>query len=108
MTPGVSRWLATWASPMTDEDARARIARWQEAVRARRAFQRVIERRSDGAFVGWISISRSAEDPKRGTMGYWLVEECQGQGYMSEAATAAVAAAFDALDLEVVEAGAQP
>jgi RimJ/RimL family protein N-acetyltransferase len=40
-------------------------------------------------------------------MGYWLNEAYQGQGYMAEAATAAVEAAFKILDLDVIEAGAQ-
>jgi RimJ/RimL family protein N-acetyltransferase len=107
MTSTVSRWLASWPYPLTEEAARELIVRWRTAVAERRAFQRVVERQSDAMPMGWISVSREEADPRRGGMGYWLNEAFQGQGYMAEAATVAVEAAFNILDLDVIEAGAQ-
>jgi ribosomal-protein-alanine N-acetyltransferase len=41
-------------------------------------------------------------------VGYWLGEKHHGKGYMKELAPVALAAAFKLLDVEVIEAGAQP
>ena len=49
-----------------------------------------------------------AAGSRRGVLAYWLGKKHHGYGYMREAAPATVAAAFERLDLEVIEAGAQP
>jgi [ribosomal protein S5]-alanine N-acetyltransferase len=107
MTPTVSRWLASWPYPLTEATVRKRIASWRLLVAEGRAFQRVLERQADHAVMGWISVSRPDVHSRRGSMGYWLNDAYQGQGYMTEAAQAALRAAFALLDLDVVEAGAQ-
>jgi ribosomal-protein-alanine N-acetyltransferase len=53
-------------------------------------------------------IARDRRDGRRGGLGYWLGEAYHGQGYMVEAAAAAVAEAFARFDLDAIEAGAQP
>jgi RimJ/RimL family protein N-acetyltransferase len=50
---------------------------------------------------------RTAAEPGRGSLGYWLGEAWFGQGYGKEAARAVLDAAWAALDLQVVEAAAQ-
>jgi len=108
MTPAVSRWLATWPSPMPETAAAARIARLTDAAAAGQALCFAIERRDDGAMMGWVSVVRSQGDPARGNLGYWLGEPFQRCGYMGEAARAAVREAFARLELVAIEAAAQP
>lgn len=108
MTPAVSRWVASWPVPFTLTMAAERIAAAREAAEMGRLLPFVIERRFDGVLLGWISVTRDAKDDRRGELSYWLGEEHHGCGYMREAAAVVVAAAFDRLGLEVIEAGAQP
>jgi len=68
----------------------------------------VIERRSDGALLGWIGVIRGATNDRHAMLGYWLGAQYHGLGYMREAAVAGIRAAFEALDLEVIEAATQP
>ena len=108
MTPSISRWLASWPSPLDEAGAAARLRRMQEAAAQGQALCFAIERRDSGGLIGLVMIVRSKHDAQRGDLGYWLGEEFHHQGYMSEAAAAAVAEAFARLDLMAVEAGAQP
>ena len=108
MTPGVSRWLASWPSPITTAAVAARIAVLREAMEAGRTLCFAIERRDDGAMMGWVWIAPSQHHPARGNLGYWLGEPFQRHGYMAEAGQAALAAGFARLDVAAIEAGAQP
>lgn len=108
MTPAVSRWVASWPVPFTPEMAAERIAAARKAAEEGRALPFVVERRSDGALLGWVGVNRDAMSNRRGVLGYWLGEEHHGYGYMREAVSAVVAAAFEKLNLDVIEAGAQP
>lgn len=98
MTPAISRWVASWPVPFTPE----------MAAEEGRALPFAVERRSDGALLGWLGVHRDATDGRRGVLGYWLGEEYHGHGFMREAVPAAVAAAFERLGLGVIGAGAQP
>ena len=108
MTPAVSRWVASWPVPFTPKMAAERIAAAREAAEMGKLLPFAIERRSDGVLLGWISVTRDAKNDRRGRLSYWLGEEHHGRGYMREAVAVVVAAAFDKLGLEVIEAGAQP
>lgn len=108
MTPAVSRWLAMWPVPFTPAMAAARIAAARRAAAEGHALPFALERRTDGALLGWAGVHRDPANPRRGTLGYWLGEAHQGSGYMREAAAAAVAAGFAVLGLDAIEAGAQP
>jgi ribosomal-protein-alanine N-acetyltransferase len=108
MTPAVSRWLATWPSPITEAAVAERLAWATAAAAAGTVLCFAIERRDDGVMMGWVTVMRSQGDPARGDLGYWLGEPFHGRGYMREAARAALDQAFSRLGLSVVEAGAQP
>lgn len=108
MTRAVSRWVASWSVPFTPKMATERIAAARVAAEDGRALPFVAERRSDGALRGWVGVTRDAMDNGRGVLGYWLGEEFRGCGYMREAAQAVVVTAFERLNLNVIEAGAQP
>jgi ribosomal-protein-alanine N-acetyltransferase len=108
MTPSVSRWVASWPLPFTVEMAIERILSIRAAFMEGRALPCAIERRSDGELLGWIAVTRREAVKRRAMLGYWLGEEYHGHGYMREAAPAAVESAFQTLDLDVIEAAAQP
>ena len=108
MTPAVSQWVASWPTPFTREMAVERIAGARAAVDKEMALPCAIERRSDGVLLGWIGVTRDAVDGRLGALGYWLGEEHHGRGYMREAVPALVDMAFRRLDLDKIEAAAQP
>ena len=107
MTPNVSRWVATWPSPFSIEAATERLGRAIAGNEAGTAFSRVAERKSDGAFMGWLGIAVMDEEKRIGSMGYWLGEPFHGQGYLTEALPHFVAGAIAALRLNHLDAGAQ-
>lgn len=104
MTSAVSAWVAAWPVPFTPAMAVERILTARAAAFARTALPCSIERRADGALLGWISVRR---DGDRGVLGYWLGEAHQGRGIMREAVPALIRAAFRLLEVEVLEAAAQ-
>jgi len=57
MTAAVSRWVASWPVPFTPEMAVERITNARKAATDGRALPCAIERRSDGALVGWIGVT---------------------------------------------------
>src|SRR5207244_2226794 len=71
MTPRVSRWLASWPETVTEEVVAVRILEARAAVADGQALHFLIARRTDGAVMGWIRVSRIKAAPKRGDLGYW-------------------------------------
>ena len=108
MCEAISRWTGSWRPRNTPAEVQARIDRHLAAESEGRGVMRAIERSADGTLMGWIGVDRLEDRPGRGVLGYWLGEAFWGQGYAGEAAAAMLAAAWDLLDLDVVEAGAQP
>ena len=98
-TPAVMRWLG---GVQTDEVARraieGRIMRWQ---RERGFTFWVVERRTDGALLGFcgLKLSDTEGSPIAGEyeIGWRLREDAWGQGYAREAAVASLDHAFDRL-----------
>ena len=107
MSEAVSRRLASWPVPYTPLMALDRIAGVRMAAAELRSLPLVIERRADGAVLGWISISRAPGDNATALITYWLGEAFQGLGTMREAAPAALARAFEAMDILRVRAAVQ-
>lgn len=108
ITPDVSRWVAYWPFPFTLAMAEERIAavlKW--ASSGKMLPYAVIEKASD-ALIGWVMFTRDGDNPKRASFGYWLGEAYHGKGYMKELAPVALAEAFTLLDVDVIEAAAQP
>ncbi len=107
MTPAVSARLASWPATMAPEAAAQRLGEALTAACAGLAVPLVIERRVDGALLGWISAARSAAQQGRAIITYWLGPLYQGQGVMREAAPVALATVFQALGVEEVRAAVQ-
>ena len=72
----------------------------EEGTGARLAVDRV----SDGAFIGWCSLTRWNPDYRSASMGYCFDDAAWGNGYATEAARALLRWAFDTLDLNRVQA----
>ena len=63
-----------------------------------------VARVSDGAFIGWCSLTRWNPDYRSASLGYCLGDAEWGHGYATEAARALLQWAFDTLDLNRVQA----
>lgn len=107
MTPGISARLASWPPFMVPGTAQTRVEQATAAHAAGLALPLVITRLSDGAVLGWISASRSENNPTQALLTYWIGEAFHGQGIMREAAQPAVAAAFRALGVAELRAAVQ-
>lgn len=108
MTQDVSRWLASWPANPTVEAVAVRISRVLNAMQQKRELHFRIEERERDLTVGYVSVAQAATDRRVGHLSYWLGTAFQGKGYMTEAVGHAMAAGFRHLDLERIEAGAQP
>ena len=107
MNDAISRRLASWPVPYTPVMAADRIAGVRMAAAEQRSLPFVVERRADGAVLGWISISRAPGDNETALITYWLGEAYQGHGYMREAVPAAVREAFVRMDVVRLRAAVQ-
>jgi [ribosomal protein S5]-alanine N-acetyltransferase len=108
MCAKIASRLASWPLPFTLEMAQDRVRRARIAAIAGKAVPLAILHLTDATFLGWVDAFRLGDDPRRAGLGYWIGETHQGQGFMHEAAIAAVEAAFRILDVDAIEAGAQP
>jgi ribosomal-protein-alanine N-acetyltransferase len=108
MTPEVSRWVAYWPVPFTFEMAKSRIEASRVLAYAGDALPFGVIEKASSALIGWVMLDRDQQDRRRGSFGYWLGEKYHGKGYMRELAVVVLAAGFKLLDLDVIEAGAQP
>ncbi|MQY10790.1 putative ribosomal N-acetyltransferase YdaF [Streptomyces sp. RB5] len=100
--PDVMRY---WDSPPWTDRARADtfIARCRGMEEDGSGTRTAMERVSDGAFVGWCTVTGWNPDYRSATMGYCLAEGMWGHGYATEAARALLGWAFDTLDLNRVQ-----
>lgn len=108
MTPEVSRWVAYWPVPFTYAMAVVCIDAACERARRGDALPFAVTEKASGELTGWVMLLRDEDNRRRGSLGYWLGEKHHGKGYMRELAPAALAAGFDLLDLDVIEAAVQP
>lgn len=98
--------LRYWDSPPWSERARAErfIAKCQQMEQDGSGARLAIERRADGAFIGWCVLFEWNPGYRSAGMGYCLDDAAWGQGFATEAAGALLQWAFDTLDLNRVQA----
>jgi ribosomal-protein-alanine N-acetyltransferase len=108
MTPEVSRWVAYWPVPFTIEMAVTRIETARRAAFAGNSLPCAVVAKLDAALVGWVMLDRDRQNPRHGSFGYWFGQQHHGRGYMREVAPLVLRAGFRLLDLDVIEAAAQP
>lgn len=101
-TPAVMRWLGGVMDEAGQAAARARVEQYQ-ADHSHTFW--VVERREDGALLGFCGLKRSNQPGgPQGMMevGWRLREDAWGQGYAREAAAASLAFAFGRFGAEEV------
>jgi ribosomal-protein-alanine N-acetyltransferase len=108
VTPAVSQWLLSWPDIIGVDEIGERIKKARAAVSGGGALFFVVELKPERTPIGWISVIRWNDYSRVGAVGYWLGEAYHGHGYMTEAARAAFSVAYARLDLDVIEAGANP
>jgi RimJ/RimL family protein N-acetyltransferase len=98
--------LRYWDSPPWSDRARAErfIAMSRQLADEGTGARVILERRTDGVFVGWCGLSRWNPDYRSAALGYCLDDAAWGHGYATEAARALLQWAFDTLDLNRVQA----
>ena len=101
-----ARVLRYWDAPPWSERTRAErfIAVCQQMANEGTGARLAMDRLSDGAFIGWSSLTRWNPDYRSASLGYCLHDAAWGQGYATEAARALLQWAFDTLDLNRVQA----
>src|SRR2546430_16744002 len=99
----VTRFLpyATWKSM---SDAEAWLKRSSERHVAGSALQFVIAAKETGSVIGTCTLFHFEEDSAHATIGYVLGRAYWGQGFMREALTALINAAFNDMSLRRLEA----
>lgn len=103
-------WEPTWAADHLTRKAFTNRVYWaQRSIANGSALPLFLERRSDGAVLGAITLDHIRRGPAQaGTTGYWIGAPHARQGYMREAIQALVHYAFTAMDLSRIEAGCLP
>jgi RimJ/RimL family protein N-acetyltransferase len=98
--------LRYWDAPPWSERARADqfVAACRRMAEEGSGARLAIDRVSDGAFIGWCSLSRWNPDHRSAALGYCLSAAAWGRGYATEAARAVLQWAFDTLDVNRVQA----
>jgi ribosomal-protein-alanine N-acetyltransferase len=98
--------LRYWDAPPWNDRARAGrfIAASHRMAEEGTGVRLAIDRVSDGGFLGWCSLTRWNPEYRSASLGYCLTEAAWGRGHATEAAGALLGWAFDALDLNRIQA----
>jgi ribosomal-protein-alanine N-acetyltransferase len=105
--PRVMRYWST--PPWTGmHQAEAFIERSHEALQQGDALRLGLERRSDGVLIGQCTLFSFSPSSRRAEIGYSMVADAWGQGFMREALSALLDHGFATLNLNRVEADIDP
>ena len=103
-------WEPTWAPDhLTRRSFTNRVYWANRSIAGGTAVPLFLMRQADDALLGAITLDNIRRGPAQaGALGYWIGEPHTRQGYMTEAITALVRHAFEALDLSRIEAACLP
>ncbi|WGY02109.1 GNAT family protein [Nocardioides sp. QY071] len=98
--------LRYWDSPPWTDPGRAVafVERSRQLAADGTGARLALERREDGAFLGWCSVSGWNPAYRSAVLGYCLTEAAWGRGYATEAVREVLAWAFATWDLNRVQA----
>jgi ribosomal-protein-alanine N-acetyltransferase len=107
-------FLVPWEPEWPDDDLtrpgfRRRVDRALREIRSDAAYPLLLERKSDRALIGGLTIGLIRRGvAQMATLGYWVGAAHARQGYMSEAVLGAVEHGFGPLRLHRIEAACLP
>lgn len=103
-------WEPAWSTDHLTRRAFTNRVYWAQRSQANgSALALFLERRSDGALLGALTLDNIRRGPAQcGTLGYWIGQPFARAGYMREAINAVVHYAFQGMDLSRIEAACLP
>ena len=103
-------WEPKWSSDHLTRKAFVNRVYWaNRSIAQGTAIPLFLERRSDGALLGAITLDNIRRGPAQaGTIGYWIGAPFAREGFMREALTALVHHAFEVADLSRLESACLP
>ena len=103
-------WEPKWSSDHLTRKAFVNRVYWaNRSIAQGTAIPLFLERRSDGALLGAITLDNIRRGPAQaGTIGYWIGAPFAREGFMREALTALVHHAFEVVDLSRLESACLP
>ncbi|MGH1465172.1 MAG: GNAT family N-acetyltransferase [Cognatishimia sp.] len=103
-------WEPVWAADhLVRRNFTNRVYWAQRSINSGTAVPLFLVRREDDRLMGAITLDNIRRGPAQaGTLGYWIGQEFNRQGYMKEAIDAIVHYAFQRLDLSRIEAACLP
>ena len=103
-------WEPTWDSEsLTEEYFERRLRRQIRDWQADQFYPFLITRKDNGALIGAMNINNVARGAAQfASLGYWLAEGCQRQGFMTEAGRLIMEHAFTNLKLHRLCAASLP
>lgn len=103
-------WEPTWPEDdLTLSAFRFKLRRYAHDIRDGRSYPLYVFRVSDNQLIGGLTLSQVRRGAAQsGTIGYWIGEQYQGQGYTTAAVRAVIQFAFEDLWLHRLEAACQP
>jgi len=99
----VGEWLPWWKEDYSRDEAQSWFETCERAIETRSAFDIGIFRKNDGLLVGSVAINRIDAANRIGSIGYWVRESQQGNGYCSDAVNRIKEFGFHELDLARLE-----
>ena len=98
----VTRFLR-FATHKSAEDSLAVLRQWQEAYRRPDFYEWAITEKETSRPVGSIALNVLNEHDRSGDVGFCLLRECWGRGYMSEALSAVLEFGFHTVGFNRIE-----
>lgn len=103
-------WEPAWPEGcLSEEFFIRRLCRQAQDWEGSRAYSFLIFRNDDNRLIGGINLNHVALGAARSaSLGYWLDQSHQGQGYMHESLSCVMQWAFEGLDLHRINAACLP
>jgi RimJ/RimL family protein N-acetyltransferase len=95
----VGKWLPWWKADFSNNDALAWFQACEAAIAAKTAFDIGVFRDDSGLLIGSVAINRIDAAHRIASIGYWVRESQQSNGYCSEAVNRIAKFGFDDLAL---------
>lgn len=107
---GLVPWEPAWAADhLTRKGFTNRVLWAQRSIAQDSALPLFLVRRDDQMLIGAVTLDNIRRGPAQaGTLGYWMGQPFQRQGYMREALSAMVHHAWHVLDISRLEAACLP